>query len=172
MHDGHDNEGPIDSVISNRAMNIAVALVLMLVAAIVMISSYRLGAGWAPDVGPDSGYFPFYVALIMFIASGVTLLQNLLSAGVARGSFIARGELVMVLQVVIPMTIFVVLAIYIGIYISMALFISFFMIWHGRYSIYKTLAVAIAVPVVFFLIFEVWFLVPLPKGPFEAWLGY
>ncbi len=172
MHDGSDNDGPIDSVISNRAMNVAVALVLMLVAAIVMISSYRLGAGWAEDVGPDSGYFPFYVSLIMFIVSAATLLQNLLPGRAAPGSFIARSELVMVLQVLIPMAIFVVLAIYIGIYISMALFIGFFMTWHGRYPIHKTLAVAIAVPIVLFLIFEVWFLVPLPKGPFEAWLGY
>jgi putative tricarboxylic transport membrane protein len=77
-----------------------------------------------------------------------------------------------VLQVLVPMTIFVVLAIYIGIYIAMALFIGFFMIWHGRYSLYKTIPVAIGTPVVLFIIFEIWFLVPLPKGPFEAWLGY
>ena len=154
-------------------MNIVVALALMVVAAIVMITSYRLGAGWAKDVGPDSGYFPFYIALIMFISSGVTLFQNLV--GVSRdrgGSFIARGELIRVFQVLVPMTVFVVLSIYIGIYISTFLFLSFFMMWHGRYPIYKTLPVAIGVPVVLFIVFEIWFLVPLPKGPFEAWLGY
>jgi hypothetical protein len=26
--------------------------------------------------------------------------------------------------------------------------------------------------VVTFLVFEKWFLVPMPKGPLEAWLGY
>ena len=172
MHDGSDNEGPIDSVISNRAMNIAVALVLMSVATVVMVASYKLGSGWAEDVGPDSGYFPFYVALIMLVASSATLLQNVLAARAAKGSFVARGELIMVLQVLVPMTIFVVLAIYIGIYISTALFISFFMIWHGRYPLHKTAVVALAVPVVLFFIFEVWFLVPLPKGPLKSWLGY
>lgn len=168
-----ENEEVSGSVVSNRTMNMVVALALMIVATVVMVSSYRLGAGWAKDLGPDSGYFPFYVALIMFVSSGVTLAQNFL-AGRARdgGSFIAHGELMMVLQILIPMTIFVVLAIYIGIYIATFLFITFFMMWHGRYSIYKTLPVAILVPVALFVIFEIWFLVPLPKGPFEAWLGY
>jgi putative tricarboxylic transport membrane protein len=109
----------------------------------------------------------------MFITSGVTLLQQLFFRRAHNGgSFVARHELIMVLQVLIPMTIFVVLSIYIGIYISMALFIGFFMIWHGHYPLIKTIPMAIAVPIVLFIVFEIWFLVPLPKGPFEAWLGY
>ena len=86
--------------------------------------------------------------------------------------FIAHHELMLVLQVLVPTLIFVVLSIYIGIYISMALFICFFMMWHGRYPWYKSVPLSIAVPVVLFVVFEIWFLVPLPKGPFEAWLGY
>jgi putative tricarboxylic transport membrane protein len=174
MAEGPDNEIQFGGgVVSNRTVNLAVSLALMAVALVVMISSYRLGAGWAKDVGPDSGYFPFYVALIMFITSGVTLVQNLLSRRPDGGGvFIAHGELVMVLQVLIPMTIFVILSIYIGIYISTFLFIGFFMTWHGRYPLYKTIPIAVLVPVALFLIFEIWFLVPLPKGPFEAWLGY
>jgi putative tricarboxylic transport membrane protein len=172
MHDGSNSTDPGNGVVSNRTMNMVVALTLMVVATVVMVSCYRLGAGWAKNVGPDSGYFPFYVALIMFCTSAVTFLQNLLSARVDRGSFIAHGELMMVLQVLIPTVIFVVLSIYIGIYIPLALFIGFFMIWHGHYSLLKTLPLAIAVPVALFIIFEIWFLVPLPKGPFEHWLGY
>jgi len=173
MAEGSDNEDPTGGVVTNRTMNMAVSLALMAIASVVMISSYRLGAGWAKDVGPDSGYFPFYVALIMFATSAVTLVQHFLwKSPDGGGSFIAHGELMMVLQVLVPMTIFVILSIYIGIYISMVLFIGFFMTWHGRYPFYKTLPVVIAVPVALFIIFEVWFLVPLPKGPFEAWLGY
>ena len=171
QHDLPHTDSP--SVVSNRTMNIAAALALMLVASIVMIASYRLGAGWAPDIGPDSGYFPFYVALFMFVSSTVTLVQHVIAARAdGRGSFIARSELKMVLQVLIPMFFFVVLSIYIGIYISMMLFIGFFMIWLGKYPVIKTIPVVLAVPVVLFLVFEVWFLVPLPKGPIEAWLGY
>jgi putative tricarboxylic transport membrane protein len=173
MSERSDGKDASRSVVSNRSMNIAVALILMAVATVVMVSSYRLGAGWAENVGPDSGYFPMYVALIMFVASGATLLQNLLQRSPERGGmFIARGELIMVLQVLIPTFIFVVLSITIGIYISTFLFICFFMLWHGRYRAYKAVSLALFVPVLLFVVFEIWFLVPLPKGPFEAWLGY
>ena len=172
MFEGSENKYPENSVASNRTMNIIVALALMAVGVVVMVSSDRLGAGWAKDVGPDSGYFPFYVALLLFLASGVTLVQNLLQRNDHGGSFIERGELKMLLQVLVPMSIFVVLSIYIGIYISTFLFIGFFMTWHGRYPIHKTIAVAVLVPIVLFVIFEIWFLVPLPKGPLEHWLGY
>ncbi len=172
-HGSDENEDVSGSVVSNRIMNMAVSLVLMAVAAVVMISSYRLGAGWAKDVGPDSGYFPFYVSLFMFVASGVTFFQHLLARRAdGEGSFVDHGELIMVLSVLIPMTIFVIFSIYIGIYISTFLFITFFMTWHGRYSLYKTVPVAVLVPIALFVIFEIWFLVPLPKGPFEHWLGY
>ena len=171
MVEGSENEDPMGGVVSNRTMNMAVSLALMTVATIVMVSSYRLGSGWAKDVGPDSGYFPFYVSFFMFIASGVTLIQHVLARS-PEGSFIAYGEMVMVFSILIPMTLFVVLSLYIGIYISTFLFITFFMMWHGRYSLYKTVPVALLVPIALFVIFEIWFLVPLPKGPIEAWLGY
>jgi putative tricarboxylic transport membrane protein len=173
MADGPNNEDSQTGVVSNRTMDIVVALALMTIAVVVMVASYRLGAGWAKDVGPDSGYFPFYIALFMLIASTITLLQQLFFRRAdSGGGFIARSELMMVLQVLIPMTIFVVLSIYIGIYVSMAGFICFFMMWHGRYPFYKAVPMAVAVPVVLFIVFEIWFLVPLPKGPLEAWLGY
>ncbi len=172
-HGTEENEDVSGSVVSNRTMNMAVSLALMAVAAVVMISSYRLGAGWAKDVGPDSGYFPFYVSLIMFVASGVTFFQHLIARRPdGEGSFLAHAELIMVLSILIPMIIFVVLSLYIGIYISTFLFITFFMMWHGRYPLYKTIPIALFVPIALFIIFEIWFLVPLPKGPFEAWLGY
>ena len=173
MTEHSENGNRATGTVSHRTMNIAVSLILMLVASVVMISSYRLGAGWAKNVGPDSGYFPFYVALILFISSAVTLLQHLLRRGSdGAGVFIAYHELKLVLQVLTPMIVFVVLSIYIGIYISTALFMTFFMMWHGRYPAYKAIPLAIAVPIALFVVFEIWFLVPLPKGPIEAWLGY
>lgn len=168
--DDRENSG---GVVSNRTVNIGVALALMAVATVVMVSSYRLGAGWAPYIGPDSGYFPFYVALIMFLSAGVTLLQHLFSRRADKGgSFVGRHELIRMFQVLIPTAIFSVLTIYIGIYISTVLFIGFFMMWMGKYPIHKTVPVALAIPVLLFIVFEIWFLIPLPKGPFEAWLGY
>jgi hypothetical protein len=41
----------------------------------------------------------------------------------------------------------------------------------GRYPWVTTLAVSVGVMAAFFLLFEVWFKLPLPKGPLESWLG-
>ena len=43
---------------------------------------------------------------------------------------------------------------------------------NGRYGWLLTAAVSVGVPLVFFLVFERWFLVPLPKGPLEAMFGF
>ena len=139
MSEVPNEQGAPRSAVSNRTMEIVVALILMVVSAVVMIDSYRLGAGWAPAVGPQSGYFPFYVALLMFVSAGVTFLQHLLRRGDGDGgSFIARHELKTVLQVLLPTIVFVVLTIYIGIYVSAFLFIGYFMLWLGKYSIWRT----------------------------------
>jgi putative tricarboxylic transport membrane protein len=59
-----------------------------------------------------------------------------------------------------------------GIYVASALLIGLFMKWFGRYGWPLVLLVSIGVPVATFLVFERWFLVPLPKGPLEDFLGY
>lgn len=172
MNDISTEKKSSGGVVTNRTMEIAVALVMMGIAAVVMVSSYNLGAGWERAVGPQSGYFPFYVALIMFLASGATLLVNLFAKSPDQSNFVERDQLILVLKVFIPTVIFVVATIYIGIYVSGFFFIAFFMMWLGKYPAYKAVPIAAAVPVILFVVFEIWFLVPLPKGPLEAWLGY
>ena len=51
------------------------------------------------------------------------------------------------------------------------IFIGWFMRWLGKYPWLVVLAVALGMPIVTYFIFERWFLVPLPKGPVEEWLG-
>jgi hypothetical protein len=172
MNDISDPTEPSRGVVTNRTMEIVVALVMMGIATVVMVSTYRLGAGWEPSVGPQSGYFPFYIALIMFLASAATLVKNLVTKSPDLSSFVERDQFTLVLKVFIPTVIFVVATIYIGIYVSGFLFIAFFMIWLGKYPLYKALPISAAVPIVLFVVFEIWFLVPLPKGPLEFWLGY
>jgi putative tricarboxylic transport membrane protein len=41
----------------------------------------------------------------------------------------------------------------------------------GKYNWWIIAAIAIGMPVVTYIVFEKWFLVPLPKGPLEEWLG-
>ncbi len=167
---GEPTEAPVGGL-TYRVMDVAVAALLMAVGAVVMTGSYRLGAGWSPS-GPESGYFPFYVGLLILISSTATLLINLFARSPNRAPFVRREQLKRVVQVLVPSIVFVLAIDSLGIYVAGALFIGFFMWWLGGYPPQTVLPVSALVPLALFLLFEVWFLVPLPKGPVEAFLGY
>lgn len=171
MEHATSTENAGERTVSTRVMELVVAALFMALAALVMWDSQRIGAAWASD-GPEGGYFPFYIGLIMFIASAVTFGTNLVSKTPDRANFVGRSQLVLVLQVLVPTIVFVALVGYLGIYVAGGLFIAFFMWWLGKYPVYKIAPVAALVPLALFVMFEIWFLVPLPKGPLEAALGY
>jgi putative tricarboxylic transport membrane protein len=153
-----------------KAAEIVVAAIFLILGAIVMYDSLRLGAKWGDD-GPQAGYFPFYVALIMCIASALNLFFAAFGKSFKDKAFVERGQLALVLKVLVPAVIYVAAIVWVGIYVASTLFIAFFMRWLGKYTWWKVAAVSFGTSVVFFLIFETWFKVPLPKGPLEAALG-
>jgi hypothetical protein len=152
-------------------MEIVVALLTFALGLVVIYDSRRVGAGWAED-GPQAGYFPFYIGLILCIASIWTLWRTLFSGMAAAGVFVSHKKIRLVLSVFIPAMIYVAATWFIGIYVASAVFIGAFMYWHGRFAWTRIVPVSLSVPVSMFLLFEVWFLVPLPKGPLEALIGY
>ena len=156
------------SAFSQKSAEIVVAAFLFLVGALVVFDSVRLGARWGSD-GPQAGYFPFYIGLLVCIASAVNLALGILARG--SKSFVEVSSLKLVLSVLVPAAVYVALIGWIGIYVASALFVAGFMRWLGKYAWWKVAAVSIGNSVAFFLIFEVWFLVPLPKGPLESALG-
>jgi hypothetical protein len=157
--------------VTYRAMDLLVAAILMVVGGVVMKNSYDLGAGWS-STGPESGYFPFYIGLLILASSTVTLLIALFTKRPDLTTFVQRLPFFRILQVLIPSIIFVLAIEYIGIYVAGGLFIAFFMWWLGKYSLPKVVLVSVLIPLVLFFTFEVWFLVPLPKGPVESFFGY
>ena len=152
-----------------KSAEIVVAALFLLLGGIVIYDSVRLGARWGDD-GPQAGYFPFYIALFVCLASAVNLVVALLKKGEDR-AFVEVGQLKLVLSVLVPSIIYVALIAWLGIYVASAIFVAFFMRWLGKYPWWKVAAVSIGNSVVFFLIFEMWFKVPLPKGPLENLLG-
>ena len=168
-------EGQQDRAVgSTRVWEIVVAVFFLVFGAIVVWDSRRLGASWGSD-GPQAGYFPFYIGLLICGASIANLIQ---AFGSPKGNkpFVMRSQLKMVLIVMVPCLAYVALIanpVYsLGIYEASAIFIAFFMRYLGKYSWPRLAGVALGVVVVFFLMFEVWFKVPLPKGPIEALLGF
>ena len=157
--------------IRTRGPELVVAALLMGVAALIVVDSLRVGTGWSDD-GPRAGYFPFYIGLILFAASGTVLVGQLLRWRRDDEEFAERSQIALVLAVLWPMALYVALIFPLGIYISSALLIGYFMLRYGRYALKLTVPVAVGVPLVFYAVFERWFLVPLPKGMLGSLLGF
>lgn len=162
------------SAVSVKAVDAAVAVLFFAIGALVMWDSTRLGSKWGSD-GPEAGYFPFYIGLIMCIGAAVNLFHALRNHD--GESFVSAPSLKMVMAVMVPTIVYVALiggvgpVPGLGIYVASVIFIVAFMKWLGKYGWLKAFMVGIGVNVVFFLMFEIWFKVPLPKGPLEAALG-
>ena len=158
------------AAIRTRAAEIAVAAFFFALGAVVIYDSQRLGAGWGDD-GPRPGYFPFYVGLIICISALINAARAVMLPKAKNKTFVEVGQLKMVLTVLVPTAIYVLAVTWIGIYVSSAVFIAFFMRWLGKYVWWKVAAVSVCTSAVFYMIFEKWFQVPLPKGPLENLLG-
>jgi putative tricarboxylic transport membrane protein len=155
---------------SHRSVEIGVALFTAAFALIVVAGSVQAGVGWGAE-GPKAGFFPFYVALVI-LGSSIINFGAVISRRSGDRLFAEWGQLGQVMAMLVPTAIYVALVPWIGIYVASALLIAIFMRWLGKYGWGMVAAVAVGVPFATFLIFERWFLLPLPKGPIEAYLGF
>ena len=152
-----------------RAADLITASILVIFGGLVIVDAMRLGVGWGMD-GPKSGFFPFWLALILVGCCAVIIAQE---ARKATGRIFAEREKVApVLKVLWPAVLAVALMQWLGLYVASALYLGFYMRWVGRHSWATVISLAFGIPLVTFLVFERYFYVPMPKGPLEAWLGY
>lgn len=161
------------SGIKTNVVEAVVAGILLIIGIVTIIESRRLGAGWTSD-GPGAGYFPFYIGLIIAISSLGILYQALISKSKNTNVFVDSVQLKRVLSVLLPAALYVFAVNFLGLYVASAIYIALFMIILGKYSWIKAVIAALVVNTIFFLMFEVWFKVPLFKGaldPLRA-LGY
>ena len=158
-----------------RLWEVLVAIFFLVFGSVVAWDSHRLGASWSSD-GPQAGYFPFYIGVIIIISAIVNLYGALRLGEEGRKAFVEWGQLRLILAVMLPSIVYVALIdnpwYGLGIYVPSAVFIAVYMRILGRYSWLKIGAVSIGVMLAFFVSFEIWFKVPLPKGPVEALFGY
>jgi putative tricarboxylic transport membrane protein len=152
-----------------RVADLVTALALIVVGGVVIADAVRLGTGWDTE-GPQSGFFPFWLAVLMVTAAAVIALQA--AQRTSTTPFVTGAQLRPVLAVLVPAAAMVLLMEYLGLYVAAALYLAFYMRWVGRHAWPTIVALALGVPIVTFVIFERWFLVPMPKGPLEAWLGF
>jgi len=168
MEHGSESAGPSVRIVT---MDLVVAALIFALGALVVVESYRLGSRWGPD-GPDAGYFPFYIGLLTCISSGVVFVQSLLRRKHDAKIFVRLDQFKQVLVILLPAAAYVLGIQLIGIYVPSAVFIGLFMKFAGGYSWLRSVVVGGAISVAAFLLFEIWFKIPLPKGPVENLIGY
>jgi hypothetical protein len=168
--DTHEGER---SGVATNIVDAVVALLVIVMGSVVIYGSRKLGSEWTSD-GPGAGYFPFYIGIILVISGVGVLYQSLNGKAKNTDVFVTREEIGRVMSVLLPAAVYVAAIEFIGIYVASAIYIALFMIILGKYSWFKSVLAALIVNAVFFMMFEVWFKVPLFKGSLDplAFLGY
>jgi putative tricarboxylic transport membrane protein len=161
---------PGDAGPGNRAVEIGTALAFGVAGAAAIWDSLRIGTGWGVD-GPQSGTFPFWIGLCLVAASAGTMVQ-MLRAREDLGVFASWGQLRLVASVLVPNILYVAAIPFAGIYVASAAMVAWFMRRLGGFGWARSVAAGLATALATFVIFEIWFLVALPKGPLETALGY
>ena len=169
-----DPTAPADSspaAATTRTVEVVVYLLLIALAMLLGFDNWRSGMGWAKD-GPQSGYVPFYLCVILAGASVYGLGATLLRQRPDDDTFVTRDQLRRVMQVFVPTFLFVALTQWLGIYVASFLLVAGFMRMIGRIALWKSLLTSFLFALSMFLTFEVAFDVIMPKGPLEAAFGF
>jgi hypothetical protein len=156
------------SLVSTRCIELGLSLFTLSLGAVVMFGSLEQGIGWG-DSGPEPGYFPFYIGLLLSLASLANAVLTLVRWKPLNISFVSRDQFKQVLSVFIPIALFVCAMPFTGIYIASAMFIAWFM-WHDKvrakpYGKWMIGSVSGGAVLASYLIFALWFKVPLDAGP-------
>ncbi|WP_298885790.1 tripartite tricarboxylate transporter TctB family protein [uncultured Bradyrhizobium sp.] len=159
------------SVVSSGSVESVVCLLLLALAAMLGYDNWRTGASW-DATGPEPGYFPFYLSVILGGGSLYGLIAALLSRRKSAETFVTRAQAYRVLAVFVPTLLFCLVTQFLGLYVGSFLLIAGFMRAIGKIALWKSLLTALVFTAIMFATFDVAFDVIMPKGPLEAAFGY
>jgi hypothetical protein len=164
-------QGEGHAVVGTAAVNIAVYLILLGLAALLGYDNWRTGMSWEAD-GPQAGYFPFYLGLLLGAASLYGLGQQLFLQAGPEKVFVTTDQFRRVLQVFVPTLLFCIFMQWLGLYVASFILISGFMWMVGRIALWKSILTGLIFSIAMFVTFDVAFDVIMPKGPLEAAFGF
>jgi len=159
------------AVASTRTAETFVYVLLTALATLLAFDNWRTGMGWEAE-GPQAGYFPFYLSVILAAASIYGLVSIFLSRMDEGKTFVTRDQLRRVMQVFVPTFLFCLLTQWLGLYVASFLLITCFMWFVGRIALWKSLVTGLVFSLAMFITFDIAFDVIMPKGPLEALFGY
>lgn len=153
-------------------VDICAMIVLGAFSLVMAWDNYKTGMGWSED-GPQPGYFPFYLSVILVLASVYGIIKSIMEKRAGNDEvFVTRDQFKRVLLVLLPTVAFCFGMQLLGLYVSAFLLTAGFMIFIGKLPVWKSVLTALIFSVAMFYIFEIKFDVIMPKGPFEALLGF
>jgi putative tricarboxylic transport membrane protein len=159
------------AVTNTRVVEIVVSLLLVAVALLLGYDNWRTGIAW-DSTGPQAGYFPFYLSVILGGASLYGLVTTFLARKEISETFVTRAQLRRVMAVFVPTLLFCLATQFLGMYVASFLLIAFFMRLVGKIAWWKSLLTAFLFTAIMFVTFDIAFDVIMPKGPLEAAFGY
>jgi putative tricarboxylic transport membrane protein len=157
-------------IVGTRSVDIIVCLMLLGLAILLGYDNWRTGASWESD-GPQAGYFPFYLSMLLGAASIYGIGARLMETG-AGDTFVTRDQFRRVMQVFVPTLLFCVFMQWLGLYVASFILITGFMWFVGRIALWKSLLTGFLFSIIMFVTFDIAFDVIMPKGPLEAAFGY
>ncbi len=158
------------AVAGKRPVEVATMAIVLAFALLMAWDNHRTGIGWE-STGPQAGYFPFYVSMILAGACLFGLVKEAVKRG-ADEPFVRQAQLKRVLQVFVPTLLYVPVTQWLGLYVSSFLLIAGFMIFVGKLRAWISIVTGLVFSVAMFVTFDIAFDVIMPKGPLEHWLGY
>ena len=169
--DPDEPEDDSPAVVGRRKVETITLGVILAFALLMAWDNSRTGIRWE-STGPQAGYFPFYVAMIMAAACAWGLVLEFLKRGTPDKPFVRRNQFKRVMQVFVPTLLFVPATQWLGLYVSSFILIAGFMIVVGKLKAWVSLLTAFVFTAAMFITFEIAFDVIMPKGPLERLLGY
>ena len=164
-------EADSPAIVDTRSVEIFVSLLLLALAVTLGYDNWRTGIAW-DSTGPQSGYFPFYLSVILAGASLYGLVATFFAHRESSDTFVTRAQLRRVMLVFVPTALFCLATQYLGLYVASFLLIAGFMRMVGKIALWKSLLTAFIFTAVMFVTFDIAFDVIMPKGPLEAAFGY
>src|ERR1700680_2592123 len=125
-------------VVATTAAHIVVYLILRALAPLLAWDNWRTGMSWEAD-GPQAGYFPFYLSVVLGAACLFGLTFQLRAQAGASGAFVTRDQFYRVMQVFVPTLLFCVLMQWLGLYVASFVLIAGFMRVVGHMALWKAL---------------------------------
>lgn len=117
--------------ITTRSVDAAASLVFLALAAGVAFEGVRLGAGW-DQRGPEPGFFPFWLAILMGFGAAASFLQALRSRRTTP-FFETRQEVADLLRAGAPLAAAVIAIPWLGLYVTTFVYVWLFAWWYGEF---------------------------------------